>query len=429
MFITTAGGGIIAGGLLGGLLGGKGSSQSGTQTVTQKQELDPRIASILFGDGTKQLKEGVQPTYSSKYNFGTGQWDQVQSNPDSDFNPSGLLGQFQSLGNTPQAAGSKIYGQAGDNYVGKFGAYDMEQQRDAANKLMSGSLSAPTMQAAQVNAPSQNGMNLSSSYDSLINGAPGANPFLTGAIQKGINQSSNAFGNYLEDSKKATQDMLGGIRGNAVLAGQYGGSRQGVAEGKAIDSMNTQLGRAASQFGQNNTDAAVSAQSGQYSADRDRQLAATQGLSGQQYGLASQNASLQQQANQANLQSQLSTNGQNSANTIAGIGANSGVLSNAYGVAGAQDAYDLNKAGKMGGLLSPFIGTGASNTTSQPLYQNTAGNMLGGATAGLGLYNQLKGAFGNSGSNSGIGTGSYGGGPAGTYFDGYGWMPNTSALT
>lgn len=373
--------GSALGGAIVGSGGGGGSTQSGTQTTTQQQQMDPRVASMLFGDGTDANK--------------------------------GMLSQYQGMLGQPQNAGMQQYGQANDNYVGKFGAYDMEQQRDAANRLMAGNTAAPTMQAAQmqgttVNAPAQNGMDLTGSYDSLINGQSGANPYLTGAIGKGINQSNNAFGNMVSDATKATQDVLGGIRSNSVLAGQYGGSRQGIAEGKAIESMNTQLGRAASQFGQNNTDAAVAAQAGAYDSDRNRQLAATQGLGAQQYGVASQNATMAQQtaaanagfaqqAAQNNQQAQLGTNAQNQAGTVAGMGGINGLLAGAAGQAQNQDAYSLNQAGKVNSLLSPYLGqVPGSSTTSQPLYENRAGNMLGGAAAGLGLYNQYKNAFGSS---------------------------------
>jgi hypothetical protein len=48
-------------------------------------------------------------------------------------------------------------------------------------------------------------------------------------------------------------------------------------------------------------------------------------------------------------------------------------------------------------MLAPFTGLGATNTNSQPYYTNTAGNLIGGATAGLGLYNAFKNAGGSGG--------------------------------
>lgn len=315
--------GAAVGGALGGALSGKsgGSVQSGTQTVTQQQQLDPRAQAYIYGDGTS-------------------------ANP-------GLLAQYYQLGQQPQNAGQAAFGGAAQNWLGGQGSGVLSQLQGGANNLMNSNIQAPqataasaagaapssasTMQAAtsqaaaspgtwvaptaqatgaqagnsggasviwnkgaQINAPSQNNLDLSGAYNNFISGNAAENPYLTGAIQKGINQSSNAFGNMLSDAKSATQDVLGGIRSNSVLAGQYGSSRQGIAEGKALESLNTQLGRAASQFGQNNTDAAISAQAQAFNQGQDRSLAATQGLGAQQYGVAGQNAGFQQQANLQN---------------------------------------------------------------------------------------------------------------------------------
>lgn len=376
-------------------------------------QLDPRVNDMLFGTGAQ----------------------------------TGLLSQYQGMLNTPRSDAATGFANANASYLNNNGAGDLGATRGAAMQAMQGN-QAPMMQAAQsgnanqasldayavgnmVQAPAQNSMNLSGSYDSLINGAPGANQYLTGAIQKGINQSSNAFGNMVTDAKAATQDVLGGIRGNSVLAGQFGGSRQGIAEGKAIDSMNTNLSRAASQFGQNNTDAAVAAQAGAYDADRNRQLAATQGLGAQQYGVASQdantrnqaefmnvgnlfdasktnagmaqqsnqfNAGLQQQTGLANQQAQLSTNAQNNGQLLGGAGLLSGLTGQASANVNANDSWKLQQAQGVNSLLQPYL---SNMPTSQPQYQNTAGSVIGGGLAGLQLGSQLGGMFGgNSGATS-----------------------------
>jgi hypothetical protein len=412
------------GGAIGGALGGMVSSsgQPKSQTTTQQQKMDPRFEQMLFGGGGQ----------------------------------TGLLPQFQGLMNQPRSDAANSFANANSNYLIGNGAGDMGMARDAAIKAMQGN-QAPTMQAAQagaaqsaggfaalpayavgamVNAPAQNDMNLSSSYDSLINGAPGANPYLTGAVQKGINQSSNAFGSMVTDAKAATQDVLGNIRGNSVLAGQFGGSRQGIAEGKAIDSMNTNLSRAASQFGQNNTDAAVAAQAGAYDADRNRQLSATQGLGAQQYNVAQQNAAtqtqaefmnvgnsfdasktnaamyqnnnqfnaglgqqtgqfnagLQQQAGLANQQSQLSTNAQNNGQLLGGAGMLAGLSGQASSQVNANDNWKLQQAQGVNSLLAPYLGANSSSSSTQPLYNNATGSALGGAMMG----GQLAGMFGGS---------------------------------
>ncbi|WP_208280581.1 hypothetical protein [Massilia oculi] len=411
------------GGAIGGALGGlaSGSGQPKSHTTTQQQQLNPRIEQMLFGNGGDN---------------------------------KGLLSQYQGFMSQPRSDAATGFANANAQYLNNNGAADLAATRGAAYQAMQGN-TAPTMNAAsaaggyaslpayavgeKVNAPSQNNIDLSASYNSLINGAPGANPYLTGAIQKGINQSSNAFGNMVTDAKAATQDVLGSIRGNSVLAGQFGGSRQGIAEGKAIDSMNTNLARAASQFGQNNTDAAVAAQTGAYDSDRNRQLAATQGLGAQQYGVAQQeaayaqqaqmqnvqnsfdasktnasmaqqnnqfNAGLQQQAGLANQQAQLATNGQNTSAGLAGAGLLSGLLGNASNQVNANDNWGLGRAQGVNSLLAPYLGANSSSSSSQPVYSNSVGNALGGAMMG----GQLGGLFGSGGFSSLFGPGTIGAG-------------------
>jgi hypothetical protein len=358
---------------------GKGPSQ---QTSTQQQQLDPRLDKMLFGQN------------------GSG----------------GLLDKYQGYLDQPQSAALQGYGKSAGDYLNSYGGSGFGQIQNAASGLMQpkDAKMADLLGYAvgnQVQAPGQNNINLSGSYDSLINGQPGNNPYLTGAIQKGINQSSNAFGNMVTDAKNATQDVLGSIRGNSVLTGQYGGSRQGLAEGKAIDSMNTNLARAASQFGQNNTDAAVAAQAGAYDADRNRQLSATQGLGGQQYATAIQNANTKNAAeflNVGNLWDASKTNAAmtnqqmqaNNQATTAGAGILSGLMGQAYGTAQNADNAGINRASQVNGLLSPYLGANQSQTSTNPVYQNTTGNVLGGAMAGLGLYNQFKGMGGPAGGTS-----------------------------
>lgn len=405
------------GGAIGGALGGlaSGSGQPKSHTTTQQQQLDPRIEQMLFGNGGDN---------------------------------KGLLSQYQGMLNQPRSDAATGFANANAQYLNNNGAADLAATRGAAYQAMQGN-PAPTMNAAsaaggyaslpayavgeKVNAPSQNNIDLSGSYNSLINGAPGANPYLTGSIQKGINQSANAFGNMVTDAKAATQDVLGSIRGNSVLAGQFGGSRQGIAEGKAIDSMNTNLARAASQFGQNNTDAAVAAQAGAYDADRNRQLAATQGLGAQQYGVAQQeaayaqqaqmqnvqnsfdasktnasmaqqnnqfNAGLQQQAGLANQQAQLATNGQNTSAGLAGAGLLSGLLGNASNQVNANDNWGLGRAQGVNSLLAPYLGANQSTNNTQPLYNNSVTAGLGGGLMGA----QLGGMLGGGGTTGTLGS-------------------------
>lgn len=414
---------IAAAGAVGGALINKKSAKDQAAAMSQAGQLDPRIAELIFG------KDGQQ----------------------------GLISQYQQLGQQPRSDAANAFAGQNANYLSQVGGLDLGEIRHAALKAMQGN-AAPTATAAQsagvtqaapeqisnpafaqgnmVKAPSQNGLDLSSSFNSLINGPAGANPYLTGAIQKGINQSSNAFGNMITDAKAATQDVLGNIRGGAIANGMFGSSRQGLAEGKAIDSMNTNLARAASQFGQNNTDAAVAAQAGAYDADRNRQLAATQGLSGQQYATAFKdadtrnqaefmnvnnvndllktntmlrqqtnmsnadraqqnnqfNAGLQQQTGLANQGAQLTTNAQNNSAGLGGAGLLSGLLGQVSGNVNANDNWNLTRAQGVNSLIAPLIG---ASPTQNPVASNSGAAALGGGLAGLGMGSQLAGLFGN----------------------------------
>lgn len=371
-------GGAIAGGLMS---KSGGSSQSGTQTVTNKNEMDPRTAAMLFGGDGSQ----------------------------------GLLNQYQGMLGKPQSAGINQYGQANDAYLGNGANDDLTTLRLNSMGQIQGSF-APSdqMSAASVNAPAQNGMNLTGSYDKFINGDAGANPYLTKSIGGALDQSTNQFRQMQGDATdNLMRNVMPSIRSNSVLTGQYGGSRQGVAEGNAISDFTKQQGQAMTQFGQNNTNAAVGAQAQSFNQGQDRALSATQGLGAQQYGVASQDAAAQQAANAANLQSKMG------ANTLAaqvkqnGMSNLNGMMQGAYGVGQNQDAYALNQAKGVNGLLAPYLGqVPGSSTSSQPLYSNTMGNMIGGATAGLGLGQKLGGLF--SGYSGGYGTG---GGRAGDYSD------------
>jgi hypothetical protein len=80
-------------------------------------------------------------------------------------------------------------------------------------------------QVGGVGAGAQNAMNFSNfAFTGGLD--PGANPYLPGMIEQAVRPVQ----------QQLTQQVLPSIRGQAVQAGQYGGSRQGVAEGNAIQS-------------------------------------------------------------------------------------------------------------------------------------------------------------------------------------------------
>lgn len=349
-------------GAAGGALSAR-SNRKAIEAANKANAPDPRIAETIFGKN------------------GTG----------------GLLDKYQKIGDAPQNAGLLKYGQNSDSYLGNFAETDMQRMRDTASGLQGGGDLASIGAWAKgnmVDAPSQNSLDLKGSYNSLINGAPGANPFLTQSLQGGMAQSKNMFDQMQSSATENLQEnILPGIRSNSVLAGQYGGSRQGIAEGNAIGDNQKAMQQAANQFGQNQTNQMAGAQLQAYDADRNRQLQATQGLGAQQYGVAQQNTQTKNAAefmNVGNVNDVSKFNAQQSnVNKLAGMGAQQGLLGQTIGAAQNQDNYALNRASQVGGLLEPYLAN-QPRAQQQPLTQSTAGNVLGGALGGLSLFSQFN---------------------------------------
>lgn len=386
MFVSA----IVAGGSA--LLGAYSTRKAGKDAAAAQEKAnqgDPRVSGILHGSG--------------------------KGDP-------GLLAHYQGMLSKPQNTALDQYGQANLNYLSTAPG-DMLGIRDAAQGLIKGN-QAPTIanaawaQGSMVDAPKQNNMDLTGSYNSFINGDRGGNTRLTQAIQGGIDQSKNAFsqmqGNATEN---LMENIMPSIRSNSVLSGQYGGSRQGIAEGNAIGDFAKAQQQTINQFGQNNTNAAVGAQANAYETDANRALSATQGLGAQQYGVASQNANTKNAAefgnvnqmldiSKSNAQFQQANNALNQSGAQAGSGMLSGLLGNAYGVGQNQDNYGINQATKVNNLMQPYL----SQNPTQPVAptSNPVGGALGGAMMGLGLYNQFKPQGGAAiGANNGMGTGNF----------------------
>lgn len=366
------------------------AAESGTT-----QKLDPRMEAILYGS-----------------NGG-----------------SGLVQQLAGLANAPSPTGAKNFGLGMDNYLNNWGLDNFVRSQQAAQSLQETQNAAPqvantqgvnvsTVKAPTMSAPGQNSLDLKSAFQNTIYGDAGANPYLTKSLQGAADMSRMNFNQLQQDATRNLQEnILPGIRGGAIAAGQYGSSRQGIAEGRALGDAARASQQAAAQFGLGTSNAAIGAQSDAFNRGQDRSLAALLNLSGQQYDtgrfnsqqnlqaqLANQNAfqnaettnaGLRQGVNLANLNSQLQTNNQNAQNKATGIGLSSGLLGQAVNFGNQAANSDVSRLGAITGALSPF--TGLNSTQTQPAYQNTAGNVLGGALGGLALFNQFKGAGGGVG--------------------------------
>lgn len=366
------------GSLLGGILGAVDShNQPDSNTTTQQNKLDPRIDAMLFGSN------------------GSG----------------GLLSQYQSYLNQPQSQPLQQYGQAAGDYLNNYGSADLGAIRNTATGLMQGS-SAPQASAPawavgnQVQAPNQNNIDLTGSYQNLLSG--GNTAALDKSLQSAVGLTNQSFQkNQTDLTNNLMRNVLPSMRSNSVLAGQYGGSRQGIAEGNALSDFTRQLTDANTTLGMANSANTTAQQANAYQQGQDRALAATQGLGAQQYGVAQQNAATKnaaefmnvgnvQQNNMANLQAQLATNAQNNGAALGGAGLLGGLGSSAYGAATNNQNYGINRATQVNGLLAPYLSANSSSTNTQPLYQSTAGNVLGGAMLG----GQLGSMFGGGGTSS-----------------------------
>lgn len=407
---------------------------------TSTQSLDPRLQEMLYGTSS---------------------------------GANGLLNLINAgAQNYQPSSGLSNFGAGTDSYLNDWGTNNLVQSQQAAQGLQASNLSAPQstaplaanvngisaspmanvagigerpVGAVSVGAPSQNNLDLSGAYGNIINGDAGANPYLTRSLQAGIDATNAGFAkNQTDLTNSLLRNVLPGIRSNAIAAGGYGGSRQGIAEGNALSDYTNQLTSANTQLGLANSANTTAQQANAFNQGQDRSLNALNTLSGQQYGVASQNANLLNQANMANqansfatqqfntglqqqtalanqanntatqqfntglqqqtalanqqtqygtnnanLQAQLATNSQNSQNQVAGIGASSGLLGQAYGYAQNADNAGFNRLVQGASALSPYSGV-ASSTSASPYYSNTAANAIGGATSALSLYNQFN---------------------------------------
>lgn len=355
----------------------KKAAEAGT-TATQKQEIDPRLQAILYGTGSS----------------------------------GGLLQQLaQQASQTGQGPGFNDFNRGIGDYIGGYGVDNFRRSQQMAQNLQEQRQAAPQIgwsgDSSGIKAPSQNNLNLSPAYQNLIYGNSAENPYLLKSLQAGVDLGNAGYRSNLQSLTDTLQrQVLPGIRGGAIASGQYGGSRQGIAEGNALSDFTKQLTNANLQQSLGQTQGILGAQSDTFNRGQDRALSALQGLSGQQYGVAAQNEQIAManadrnlRRDMANQSAVLQANQQNDARNIAGTGLSSSLLGQALNFGAQANNSGLNRLTQVTGALSPFTGLGATTTTNQqqPAYQNTAGNVIGGALGGLALFNQFKGAGGSGG--------------------------------
>lgn len=388
-------GGVLGSAVGGAIAGGGGAKQSGNQTVTTQQQLDPRAAAILYGeDGKSGLLSQYQGMLNQPQGAGTGMLGAASQNWLSQAAPD-VLNQLYSgssslLGGpnqAPQSANAGPIGSIGTSVLWNTGeSFNAPKGLQAAQvgspqQVSAGNVSGAQVQtpqgmqpsfagAAQVNAPNQNNIDLTNAYQHFVTGASGNNPLLNSSLQAGIDLSNAGFNknvNTLTD--RLQRSVLPGLRSNSILAGQYGGSRQGIAEGLALSDYTNQLNDINSVLGAQNSANVTGQLANSYNQGQDRALSATQGLGAQQYGVAQQNAAQQQQANLVNAAAANAASSQNY----------QGGLSSALANAGYQQQAGL--ANQSTGLQAALANQGANlqqGTTNAQLQQQAGLNNYAG---------------------------------------------------
>jgi hypothetical protein len=224
------------------------------------------------------------------------------------------------------------------------------------------------------------------------------------------------------------RNVMPGIGAGAQSAGQYGGSRQGIAQGLAAGEASKNIaGQLANMYGQDygqgralqgqvatqlsGQDAQSAMQQNQISAQaamQANQLASQKELA--QMSDRTQNRGLENQYNLGlgglGLQSQGQQNNFYTANrgqdlqqyqlgaNMYGQGAqgNLGIGQSQYNLGNQAQQNQYNALNQYSGGLSPYTGLNSSTTqTGGNQGSNTWGNVLGGLSTGLGLWNAWKG--------------------------------------
>jgi hypothetical protein len=301
-----------------------------------------------------------------------------------------------------------------------------------------------------MNARSAQGvLDPTSSLSQILKGDPTTNPYLAQMNQASINQAMQGYNDALQN---ANQTLLPQIKQDAFASGQYGGSRQGIAEGI----LGQQLGINARDLGQKAMDTGAQLYGGAFENAQQRMAAAagdlnTQAAQNEQFNASSLNdiskfntgalndiskfnAGNQQEVNLANMQALNNMRQFNANNALqnAQYNADLGLKNRSMSMEQAQNnlnnalqAYNTGKAtyadvtsaqdalygaqtdaektqmqryldmlniqqGVYGGA-SGLGGSSTATTTGGGGSSSGLGNILGGLAGGAGLLSMFKG--------------------------------------
>jgi hypothetical protein len=345
---------------------------------------------------------------------------------------AGRYGTMQNAYNDSTALGNKIAG----------GAYDTNYGPVANAGLTNAGLTNAGLTNAQLTTNNfgksmrdMGAIDPTNAMSNVLNGDPTNNPYLAKMNQANVNTAMRGYNDAIQN---VNQQVMPGINNDAFAAGQYGGSRQGIAQGLALQGMDrsardlgiaamdsgNQLYGSAFQNAQNNQAQAANQmvgyglQNGQYNATQANDISkfnAGQANNMSQFNAGNAIQNNQFNAGQANNMSQFNANlglqnntqgmlqkAQNMGNATAGNELNNTALtrlfsgqdqnySNQMTNANLEQQQKLDMLNMKLGAYSPGANLGGSSTASTPYYDNTLGNIGGMAAGAGGLISALKG--------------------------------------
>lgn len=240
-----------------------------------------------------------------------------------------------------------VYDPAKASTAGKYGASTLAQSSPYVNA--SAAQSSPTSLSGLTQGRSDQGtLDPTKALSNLLNGSVD-NPYLKAMNQTNIDQATQGYNAQIQ---KLMQTVMPSINNDAFASGQYGGSRQGIAQGLALQQQ--EINAANNQ--QNALNSGNTLYGNAYEAAQNRMATAAgdlnnQGAQNQQFNATNQNqnsqfnAGLTQQANLANASNNLQNNQFNTgqANNMGQFNAGN-VLQNDQYNAGLQQQINLANA-------------------------------------------------------------------------------------
>ena len=251
----------------------------------------------------------------------------------------------------------------------------------------------------------QGALNPTQALSEILRGDPTTNPYLAQMNQASINQSMQGYNDAL---RNAGQTLLPGIKQDTFASGQYGGSRQGIAEGI----VGQQLGVNARDLAQRAMDTGAQLYGGAFENAQQRMAAAAGDLNAQAAQNAQYNASTLNDIAKFNTdtafknRAQSMEQAQNNLNNAlqaynVGKATYADVTAAQDALYGAQTDAEktqmqrtldmLNAQQGIYGTAAGFGGTSTATSTGGGGGSSGMGNILGGLAGAGGLLSMFKG--------------------------------------